>query len=247
MHKIIIGNWKQNPAKLVQAKKIADEVRKMSTKIVADIVICPPTPFLHTVSPSKKIALGAQDTSIEKDGAHTGDVGAGQLRSVGVSYVIVGHSERRALGETSEITAKKAVVALKAGMSPVICVGEHERHHDGAHWQVISRELHASLSGISRIQIKRVVIAYEPIWAIGSSAKGVMKTEDIAESMIFVKKVLGEIYGNKAAHGVRVVYGGSVDNLNALEIAERGEVSGFLVGRASLDPKKFLKIAETLK
>ncbi|MFA6050154.1 MAG: triose-phosphate isomerase [Candidatus Paceibacterota bacterium] len=247
MLNIIIGNWKQNPQKLSDAKKIAVDTRKLTAKLSTEIVLCPPFPFLSTVTPQKRFALGAQDVSFEKEGAHTGEVSAKQLKSVGVSYVIIGHSERRAMGESSETIAKKANGALKAGMSPVICIGEKERHHDGAHWQTIGQEIHASLAGITRTDVKKVIIAYEPIWAIGGKSLGAMKTEDIAESMIFIRKVLAEIYGSKAAHGVRIIYGGSVDHKNAAEIAKEGGVSGFLVGRQSLKPKDFAKIAEALQ
>ncbi len=244
MRKIIIANWKQNPGKFIQAKKIAGDIKKLTQKLTADVVICPPAPFFPAVSDSKRFFLGAQDVSTQKEGAHTGEVSAFQLRSVGVSFAIIGHSERRALGETSEIVAQKTVAALKAKIATVLCIGEKERHNDGTHWGVISRELHASLAGVPRAFVKDLIVAYEPLWAIG--AKSAMKTEDIAESVIFIKKVLAEIYGTKAAHSVRILYGGSVDASNAVEIAGAG-VAGFLVGRASLSPKAFAKIAESLK
>jgi len=247
MRKIIIGNWKQNPAKFLEAKKIATDSRKLTAKLSCDVVICTPLPFLNAVPVSPKFALGAQDVSVQKEGAHTGEVSAVQLRSVGVSYVIVGHSERRALGETSEIVSAKARAILKNKMSPVVCIGEKERGHDGEHWGVISRELHASLSGITKSEIKRVIVAYEPLWAIGSKSAGAMNPEDVSESAIFIRKVLAEMYSSRTAHDIRVVYGGSVDPKNAPEIAAASGVSGFLVGRQSLTAKNFAKIAEALK
>ena len=247
MKKIIIANWKQNPKKLSEARKIITDLKKLSRKPRFEVVVCPPLPFISALGRAKSLSLGAQDVSFEKEGAHTGEVSASQLRSVGISYVIVGHSERRAMGETSEIVAKKALAALKEKISPIICIGEKERHSEGAHWQVISREIHASLAGIPRSVISRIVMAYEPIWAIGSSSKGAMRAEDVGESAIFIKKVLSEIYGNTTASKVRIVYGGSVDDKNAKDIANASGVSGFLVGRQSLKPKSFLSIAETLK
>lgn len=244
MKKIIIGNWKQNPKTSKEALKIISSIKPNKN---IEMVVCPPFPFLSIFSKKGSLKIGAQDVSSIKEGAHTGEVGASMLKSVGVDYVIVGHSERRSLGDTGEVVATKANLVLKNKMSPVICIGEKERHHDGEHWAVISRELHASLSGISKADIKKVVIAYEPIWAIGSHSKGAMKVEDIAESVIFIRKVLSEMYSNKIAHDVRVVYGGSVDVSDASSISLDGGVSGFLIGRESLNPKHFDKIALFLK
>ncbi len=247
MNKIIIANWKQNPQKASEAKKIVVGVKKLSRKLKASVVICPPAPFLSLFTPSGGIYIGAQDVSTEKEGAHTGEVSVSQLRSVGVTHVIVGHSERREMGETSEVIAKKTLAILKAKMTPIVCIGEKERHEDASHWGVISREIHASLAGIPRALASRMIIAYEPIWAIGSASKGAMKPEDVGESAIFIKKVVSEIYGTAAGSKIRVIYGGSVDDSNAGEIGKASGVSGFLVGRQSLKPKSFIKIAEALK
>lgn len=241
MRKIIIANWKMYPTKLSDAKKIADGIRKLTSKFKCELVICPPNPFLSVIGGKR----GAQDVYFEREGAFTGGVSAAQLKSVGVSYVIVGHSERRAMGETSETVAKKAAAALKAGLYPIICIGERERHHEGEHWQVISRELHASLSQVPKSMIKNCVIAYEPIWAIGKGAIA-MKSEEIGESAIFIRKIIAEMFGVKNSEKTRVVYGGSVDGKNAGEIASAAGVSGFLVGRQSLVPKHFAKIASVL-
>lgn len=241
MRKIIIANWKMNPAKLTEAKKIADGIWKLTSKLKCEVLICPPAPFISFV----KGKVGAQNVHFEKYGALTGEVGAPQLKSAGVSYVIVGHSERRAMGETSEVVARKAVATLKSGLSPIICIGEKERHHEGEHWQVLSRELHASLAHVPKSMIKNCVIAYEPIWAIGKGSTA-MKSEEIGESAIFIRKILAEMFGVKNSEKTRVVYGGSVDGKNAREIASASGVSGFLVGRQSLVPKQFAKIASAL-
>lgn len=229
------------PAKLSDAKKIADGIWKLTSKLKCEVVICPPAPFLSVVAGKR----GAQDIYFEREGAFTGEVSATQVKSLGASYVIVGHSERRAMGETSEVVAKKTLVALKAGLSPIICIGERERHHEGEHWQVISRELHASLAQVPKSMIKNCVIAYEPIWAIGKGAIA-MKPDEIGESAIFIRKVVAEMFGVKNSEKTRVVYGGSVDSKNAREIASAVGVSGFLVGRQSLTPKNFAKIASVL-
>jgi triosephosphate isomerase len=131
-------------------------------------------------------------------------------------------------------------------MSPILCIGEKERHHDGSHFQVISHELRASLAGVSRAKAKNIVVAYEPIWAVGSKSNGAMNPEDASEAAIFIKKVLAEIFGS-GAKSVRVVYGGSVDYKNASLIAHAPGISGLLVGRDSLSPAHFVKIAEAIK
>ena len=246
MRKILIGNWKMNPKSATVARKIISDIKKSSAKSKAEIVVCPPAPFIHLIG--GKIKRGAQDVSVEKEeGAFTGEVSAKELRSVGVSYVIVGHSERRARGETSQIVAKKALATLSAGISPIICIGEKERHHDGEHWAVLSKELRESLSGIPRAQASKCVIAYEPVWAVGKKSKGVMKPDDVSESAIFIKKILSEMFGGKVARNIRVVYGGSVDWKNAGAIASATGVSGLLVGRDSLIPSHFARISEPLK
>lgn len=244
MKKIIIANWKMNPGKLGEAKKIIEETKKITKKTIADIVVCPPFVFAYLLSNSKRPSLGVQNISSEKEGAFTGEVSASQLNSLGVSYVIVGHSERRAMGESSDIVAKKAVQSLASKMSPIICIGEKERNSSAEHWQEIKWQLVDSLQGVTKNNIKKCVIAYEPVWAIGKKSVGPMHPSEVAESAIFIKKVLAEMFGPKIAEGVRIVYGGSVDAKNAKDIVLAGGISGFLVGRASLKPKEFASIVE---
>jgi triosephosphate isomerase len=247
MRKIIVGNWKMNPGSANAAATLITSIEKLARRATAEVVICPPMPFVSLAS-KLSVKLGAQDVSIEKNlGAFTGEVGALQLKSLGVSYAIVGHSERRARGETSAIVASKASVLLQSKISPIICIGEKERHHDGEHWSQISHQLHASVAGISRAQSVRCIIAYEPIWAIGKKAKGMMDSETISESAIFIKKILAEIFGAKQANKIRIIYGGSVDFKNAADIASASGISGCLVGRDSLNPVHFVKIAEAFK
>jgi triosephosphate isomerase len=136
---------------------------------------------------------------------------------------------------------------LAAKISPIICIGEKERHHDGSHWQVISHELHNTLSSIPRSLAKNCIIAYEPIWAIGKNAKRAMNTEEISESAIFIKKILAEMFGVNISKSIRVIYGGSVDAKNASAIAHASGISGFLVGRDSLIPSHFAKIIDAIK
>ncbi|MDB5204283.1 MAG: triosephosphate isomerase, triosephosphate isomerase [Candidatus Taylorbacteria bacterium] len=231
-----------NPTKLADAKKIIEGTKKIAKKSLSDIVVCPPFPYINLLSGSKRPFLGAQNMSFEKEGAFTGEVSAAQLYSLGVQYVIVGHSERRAMGETSEVVAKKACAAIQSRISPIICIGEKERNQNAEHWQEIKWQLVDSLQGVNKTNIKKCVIAYEPVWAIGKKSVGPMNPADVAESAIFIKKVLAEMFGPQIAEGVRIVYGGSVDGKSSKDIMRAGGVSGFLVGRASLKPKEFEEI-----
>ncbi|MES2223375.1 MAG: triose-phosphate isomerase [Patescibacteria group bacterium] len=246
MKKIIIANWKMNPGKLPEAKKIIEGTKKIAKKTVADVVVCPPFTYIGLLSGSKKPFLGAQNVSFEKEGAFTGEVSAAQLYSLGVQYVIVGHSERRAMGETSEHVAKKACAALQNRISPIICIGEKERSQNAEHWQEIKWQLVDSLQGVNKTNIKKCVIAYEPVWAIGKKSVGPMAPADVAESAIFIKKVLAEMFDPKIAEDVRIVYGGSVDGKSSKDIMRAGAISGFLVGRASLKPKEFEEIVGSI-
>lgn len=242
MKKIIIANWKMNPASVSAAKKLITEIKKISKKTSSTIVVCPPFPYINLLSGSKKPFSGSQNISNEKEGAFTGEVSAGMLVSMGVKYVIIGHSERRVMGESSEIVSKKALAALNSKITPIICIGEKERTGNAEHWQEIKWQLVDSLQGITKNNIKNCVIAYEPIWAIGKKSVGPMSSEDVSESAIFIKKVLVEMFGSNIADKVAIIYGGSVDSKTAGDILSTKSVAGFLVGRASLNPKEFEKI-----
>jgi triosephosphate isomerase len=242
MKKIVIANWKMNPVKLALAKKLIADVKKLAKKTSADLVICPPFVYTHLLAGTKKPALGVQDVFYEKEGAFTGEISPLMLNSLGATFAIVGHSERRAMGETSEEVSKKAVLCLQNKVNPIICIGEKERNQSAEHWQEIKWQLVDSLQGVTKNNIKNCVIAYEPVWAIGKKSLGPMAPSDVAESAIFIKKVLAEMFGANIAEGVRIVYGGSVDVRSSQEIMKEGGVSGFLLGRSSLKFKEFEEI-----
>jgi triosephosphate isomerase len=167
------------------------------------------------------------------------------LQDIDCSYIIVGHSERRAMGESDSVVAAKASAAIRAGLRPIICIGEAEHDAQGAYLGVVGAQIKASLEGIDRSSVGKIVIAYEPIWAIG--AKEAMSPELIQEMMIFVRKTLSDIYGQDAATDVPVLYGGTVNARNVKDITERGSTDGLLVGRESLNRegfKQLLKIAD---
>jgi triosephosphate isomerase len=247
MKNIVIANWKMNPIKLSQVKKLVEDSKKIPKYSNLDVVVCPPAPFLNLFTGSKRVLLGAQNISFEKEGAFTGEISVPMIKMLGAKYCIVGHSERRAMGETGEVVAKKAGACIEAGVSPIICIGEKNRDASAEHWQEIKWQLVDSLQNISKLNIKKCIIAYEPIWAIGKKSHGPMSPEDVSEAAIFIRKILSEMYGLKQAESIKIVYGGSVDGQSAKNIIESQCISGFLVGRASLNAKDFMKIIESSK
>lgn len=207
-----------------------------------DVVVSPPFPYLTAAGMAlKKIKLGAQDVFWEKEGAYTGEVSAPQLLSLGVSYVIVGHSERRKYsGETDEMINKKAKVALEHGLSVVLCVGEREQ---GEISPEVRDQLVSALSGIKKQMLKNLMVCYEPIWAISANKNARPDTPDGAfRASLFIRKVITDSYSRKAADLLRILYGGSVRKDNILPFLTEGKMQGVLVGGASLDADEFTEI-----
>jgi triosephosphate isomerase len=240
--KLIVGNWKMNPQSIKDAEALFKGVA-LSAKDAknADIVVCPPYPFLSDYKKlkTKKIKLGAQDVSEEKEGAFTGQISASMLASIGVSYVIVGHSERRLRGETNEMVNKKIIQTLKAKLVPIVCVGESVRDTKGDYLNFIRQQLRECLASLSKAQMKNIHIAYEPIWAISSNNGRQAVPEEFTEVRIFIRKVLSEIFDSKIAHSTLILYGGSVGPDDAGSFLIEGQADGLLVGRNSLSAKKF--------
>jgi len=232
------------PVTPAAAKKLAEKVKKASAELQkTDTVICPPFIFLDEAGKAtSKCALGAQNAFYEAEGAFTGEVSPHMLVNSGVKYVILGHSERRALGESNELIAKKIAMSLKVGLTVILCVGEKERDDEGQYLHILEEQIKNSLKGISKKQIGVVVIAYEPVWAIGAKATGVITPEALLETVIFIRKVLSDIYDKKIALSVSILYGGSVDEKNSGDFLKVQGIGGLLVGRASLDAEKFIKI-----
>lgn len=241
MNKIIIANWKMNPSSVEEARKLAAETD------VEGLIICPPFPFLEAVAKTiKKAKLGAQDVfwmNPPAGGAYTGEVSADELKNLCAEYVIVGHSERRQnLGETDEMVAKKIKAAVDAGLIPILCVGETRAERDsGKTKEIIRRELEIGLSLISQlsnVKSQKLVIAYEPIWAIGTGIP------DTPENMLdMVKFINGQVSGARC----QVIYGGSVTSKNAGLFLKHKEIDGALVGGASLKKEEITKIVEIAK
>lgn len=249
MKKVIIANWKMHPTSAREAvaliRAITNGVRKCVRRV--DVVLAPSLPFLSLARKHSSLKIAAQDLFWEnppKGGAYTGEVSARQLRSVGATFVIVGHSERRALGETNDMVQKKLKTALKAGLWTTLCVGEHERKKDTAFPNVIKEELHEGLRNISKSLFRRLIIAYEPIWAVGT--RRAATPQDVFEMTILIRRELMRMIGKKRALAIPILYGGSVDEKNAAFFMKEGRVDGLLVGGTSLRPRSFIAMIESI-
>lgn len=235
MAKTIIANWKLNPATEKEAVKLAKE------SDLPDLIICPPFTHLEAVAKVlKKAKLGAQDLFWEEKGAYTGEVSGTQLKDAGVQYVIIGHSERRQnMGETDEMVAKKIEAAVRDGLTPILCVGETRAERDKAKTkEVVERELRIGLSRVFTNPAE-IIIAYEPIWAVGSGHPDI--PENTLEMVKFIRELMKGI-GSKLKE--KIIYGGSVTSQNAQSFLQPKEIAGALVGGASLNSEEIKKIVE---
>ncbi|MCL6517483.1 triose-phosphate isomerase [Alicyclobacillus sp.] len=247
--RLLAGNWKMNKT-VAEARAFAEAIGRRAEvfEAGADFVVCPPFTALHVlrVTLPARVALGAQNVHFEERGAFTGEVSAEMLAEAGVRYVIVGHSERRHLfGETDAVVEKKVTAVLHAGMTPILCVGEDLRERQLGHTErVVERQTKAGLAGVDPGRAGEVVVAYEPVWAIGSGQTPT--PEDAGRVVAHIRRVMEREKGAEAASRVRILYGGSVtaDNLGAF-VAE-ADIDGALVGGASLNPDGFVRMAEVI-
>lgn len=237
---LIVGNWKSYVTTFKEAQVLFKEIEKtLPRQIKSDVVVCPPFPFIDFLSDSysgERIMFGAQDAHFET-GAATGTVSVPALKSIGVKYVIVGHAERRAMGETDEVVSKKVGAVLDEKLTPIVCLGESSRDKDGHYLKELEISIKASLDGIQEKDLKKLIIAYEPVWAIGAPLPPDART--IRETIIFIRKVLAGMLGRNAALKARIIYGGAVDSENAEDLIQNSGALGFLLGRASVDAEQF--------
>lgn len=243
-----------NPLTLRKAKDLYSEYTKATKGCRStDVVVCAPTVYLHPFHALKGVSglsIGAQDVCEKTEGSYTGEIAVGMLKDAGVTHVIVGHFERRARGETNVVVNEKLKTVVSAGLHAIVCIGESERDTNGKFYRKLQRELEETLAGIEEKYFKKIIIAYEPIWAIGKTAHEAMDGERMYEMNIFIQKALTDLFGHEVARKVRVVYGGSVDKSNIENIVDDGKVDGVLVGRASLDAKQIkdmLTILDTIR
>ncbi len=244
---IIAGNWKMNKT-VAEAKSLAEGIKiDLSECTSVDVVLCPPFTALKTVSDSisgTQIKLGAQNMNPELSGAFTGEVSPEMLRDVYCHYVILGHSERRALyGETDAIVNAKAKSALKNNILPIVCVGETLDERDaGKVEEVVEKQVRGSLAELSIDDMKKTIIAYEPVWAIGTGRTATPEQAQEVHSLI--RKILADIFDESTAQSVRIQYGGSMKPDNAPELLAQPDIDGGLIGGAALDPHSFTQIVK---
>lgn len=241
---LLIANWKANPVSVKEAIKLFSLIKKIK-KTNQDVVVCLPGTYIGFVK-GGAVKIGAQNVSEKNSGPYTGEVAASMLKSVGASYCIVGHSERRKMGEDNNMISEKIKNLLKVNIIPILCIGEKERGHNGEHFKEITDMLLSSIVSIPKKNLEKIVLAYEPLWAISTENKGAMDADAVHETVIFLKKVLNDALGKNISSKIKIIYGGSVDSKNAKEIIEKSGADGFLVGRASLSFKSFKAISDSI-
>ncbi len=246
---MIAGNWKMNclmEEGVGLAKSVASGVKEMG-KLNVDFLVCPPATILFNVKKAlrgAKVALGGQDAHFAVSGAHTGDISASMLKDIGCSYVLLGHSERRAdHNESNDLIAKKAVSAYEAGLKAVVCIGETlEQRDNGETIAVCSEQILGSVP--NNATSSNTIIAYEPVWAIGTGKTPT--SQDVQEVHAAIRKVIAKKLGKSVASKMRILYGGSVKPSNAKEFLSLPDVDGALIGGASLKAEDFLAIAKSV-
>lgn len=240
-NKFIAGNWKMNKT-VAETRQFIRELIPLVAGVKNRVALCVPyTDLAAAVEETKgtNIAVGAQNVHWAESGAFTGEISVAMLKEIGVEYVVIGHSERRQyFGETDETVLKRTLAALGGGLKPIVCVGETlAERESGKTRDVLERQISEGLKDVSAADIGNVVIAYEPVWAIGT---GKTATNDEANEAIgFIRSLLAEKYGKDAADGVYIQYGGSMNEKNAEALLSMSEIDGGLIGGASLVPQKF--------
>jgi len=244
---IIAGNWKMNKT-LSEAKSFAEEVKSLVPAAEnMESVICAPALFLQTLVETAQgtdVKIGAQNMHFEESGAFTGEISPKALADLGVQYVIIGHSERREMfNETDESVNIKALAAFKYNLTPIVCCGETlEQRENGETNQLVGDQVAKALAGLTEDQVKQTVIAYEPIWAIGTGKSST--SQDANDVCAHIRQVIAQKFSQDVADAVRIQYGGSVKPENIKEYMAQPDIDGALVGGASLEAQSFLKLLE---
>ncbi len=254
--KLIVANWKMNPTDGKTALSWFKKIQKTAHKYGKNVetVICPPAVYLQSLQSlvtDRDCVLGAQNCFYENSGSYTGEISPEMIFNARARYVIIGHSERRALGETNEIVNRKIQKILQYPLSVILCVGEKKRSDNGAHFKEIKKQIIECLQDVPITAYDRIVIAYEPVWAIGKDAKRSATAEECFEMVTVIRRSVAELTKNpELGQNIKVLYGGSSNATNTQEFLTTGGADGLLVGRASLDPKEFstmITIASKLK
>ncbi len=245
--KLIAGNWKMNKTSADAVSLARELVSAIGSQSDVEVVICPPFTSLEGAAKAidgSLIKLGAQNMHFEASGAFTGEVSAPMLRALFATHVILGHSERRALfGESDELVNRKVLAALKNQLRPILCVGESLAEREaGSTLKVVQAQTERGLEGVSRELAPTLVIAYEPVWAIGTGK--VATTEQAQEVHAFIRGLLTKLFGDPAAQKVRILYGGSMKPANAPELLAQKDIDGGLIGGASLEARSFVELVK---
>lgn len=245
---LIVANWKAYIEDLDKAGKLLRVSSKLSLKTACDIIIAPPAPFAALLASKNKsrVTFAAQDISRTPGGAETGEATAAMYKAAGVTYAIVGHSERRAQGDTNTIVAKKLAHALAHDLIPILCIGEQERDSEGRYLSYVREEITSAFTILTQKERTKVVLAYEPLWAIGKTADHAIGQTDLTEMVLYIRKILAELIPGKHSQHALVLYGGSVEPGNIRDLARVSLVDGFLIGHASADEHMFIELVSQL-
>ena len=248
MKTLIVANWKMNPASLKEAKTLFEAIKKGIKNIKnVEVVICPPFVYLSAITQSAGgLVLGAQNCFWEEKGAFTGEISAPQLHDLKINYVIIGHSERRKyFNETNDQINKKIKKSLHEKLGPILCVGEtSEEKQMDKKVEVLEKQIIETLKNISSKEIKNIVIAYEPVWSIGTGDN--CSIDETMSSILFIRKVIFKLYNREISDNIRVLYGGSVEPDNAASYIKNAGANGLLVGGASTSSEEFIKIIRSV-
>lgn len=245
---LIVANWKAYVEDIAKARKLFAISKKLAKETGSDIVLAPPSPFLGALAlrNRSRVAFAAQDVSRITGGAKTGEATVQAYTAVGATYAIIGHSERRAAGDTDIIVAEKLSHALAHGLIPILCIGEHERDGEGRYLSFIREELTSAIKPLTPKERAKIIIAYEPVWAIGKTASLSIQPNDLTEMVLYIRKVLAELLLGKSSARTLVLYGGSVEPENIRNLAMNSGIDGFLIGHASVDPHAFTLLMKQL-
>lgn len=243
---VIAGNWKMNKTK-AETEAFFDAVKEVEVKAGVEAIVCVPFPYLITakrLTENTAVQIGAQTMHFEKNGAFTGEVSPVMLQDIGVTHVIIGHSERREyFNETDETVNKKVLAAHEHGLTPIVCVGETlEQRENNETLSHIEQQVSHALAGLSAEQVKQTIIAYEPIWAIGTGKTA--SSEDANEVCAHIRSVVSKVASSEAANEITILYGGSVNMKNIDELLATSDIDGALIGGASLEADSYKKLIE---
>ncbi len=244
----IIANWKAYVEDFEKAKKLVATSKKLARSRTGTLIVAPPAPFLGKLAAGNisNVAFAAQDISASTGGAATGEATAAMYAASGATYTIVGHSERRAAGDTNDTVALKITRSLAHNLTPILCVGEHERDREGRYLAFIREEITTAFAALTAKERLRIIIAYEPLWAIGKTAEHAITPNDLAEMVLYIRKILAELLPGKNAMHAAVLYGGSVEPDNIRALAAHSGINGVLIGHASVDAATFTALVQQL-